>query len=70
MYARRLKIRYNGGNTQLTIPRDLVRQMGLVPGMEFDIHCTGEQIVIDLTTVERSKLFDPPAEALEPVEAA
>jgi antitoxin component of MazEF toxin-antitoxin module len=61
MYGRRLKIRHSGGNTQLTIPRDLVRLLGLVPGTEFDVHCQGRRIVIDLDTAEQTKLFDPPA---------
>ena len=70
MYARRLKLRLNGGNTQLTIPRDLVRLLGLQPGTEFDVRCQGRRIVIDLDTAEGTKLFDPPAEVPEPVEAA
>jgi antitoxin component of MazEF toxin-antitoxin module len=69
MYTRRLKFRAWGGNTVLTVPRDLVRQMGIEAGMAFDISCTGEKIIVDLTTKEHSKLFDPPAKA-EPVEAA
>jgi hypothetical protein len=28
--------------------------------MEFDIFCTGEKIIMDLTTTERSKLFGAP----------
>jgi hypothetical protein len=66
MYARRLKLRYNGGNLQFTVPRDLVRQLKLAPGIEFDLVCDEQKLVIDLTTMERSKVFDYSPKALEP----
>jgi antitoxin component of MazEF toxin-antitoxin module len=68
MYTKRMKIRAVGGNTVMTIPRDLVRLARLTQGISLDIHCSGEKIVIDLTSAQRSKLFDPPA-AISPAKA-
>jgi antitoxin component of MazEF toxin-antitoxin module len=72
-----MKVRSVGGNTVVTIPRDLIRLLGIEPGSSLDIHCTGEKIIVDLTSKDRTKLFDPPVkaeavsvEAAEPVEAA
>jgi hypothetical protein len=56
MYGRRLRLRHNGGNTQLTIPRDVARHFGLEPRMEFDVLWGEDKIIIDLSTAEKSKL--------------
>jgi antitoxin component of MazEF toxin-antitoxin module len=70
MYARRLRLSKSGGNATIIIPRELMRLLGLSVGTDFDVHCHSGQMIIDLTSAERSKLLDPPAEVpeKEPVE--
>jgi antitoxin component of MazEF toxin-antitoxin module len=67
MYTKRVKLRDNGGNLVLTIPRDLVRHFGLAAGTAYDIFCDNRQLTVDLTSAERTKLFDAPAKVEEPV---
>jgi hypothetical protein len=70
MYARRIKLRYNGGNIQLTIPRDLVRELRLAPGMFVDLFCdSNDQLIVDLPA-DRSKIFVYPEEIIAATEAA
>jgi antitoxin component of MazEF toxin-antitoxin module len=69
MHSRRLKLRENGGNLVLTIPRDIRRYLGIEVGSDVDIHYDSQKLIVDLTSFKRTKLFDPPAEELEPEEA-
>jgi hypothetical protein len=57
----------------MTIPMDLCHHLGLIAGTRFYMVYDGHgKLVIDLTTGEKSKLFDPPTPASvpEPVVAA
>ena len=60
MYTKRVRVRLSGGNITLTIPRELARHYDLTPGQAFDLVCDGNKMVVDLTSVERTKLFDQP----------
>jgi antitoxin component of MazEF toxin-antitoxin module len=67
MFGKRIKVREIGGNLTMTIPRDVGLHFGIVRGTELDVFCQDEKLIVDLTSGQRSRLFDPPAKAVEPV---
>jgi hypothetical protein len=60
MFGKRMKVREIGGNLTMTIPRDVGDYFKIVRGTELDVFCEGQRLIVDLTTAERTKLFDPP----------
>ena len=66
MFGKRMKVRLSGQNLVFTVPRQVAKNFNIVKGTELDVTCDGPRIIVDLTTAERSKLFDPPVEAAEP----
>jgi len=68
MYARRLKLRKNGGSLLMTIPPDLLRLFGITSPVEFDVYLQGQQLVVDMSSAKKTKLLDPPAKVSETVE--
>jgi hypothetical protein len=59
MYGKRVTFRRSGGNIILVIPADLCRGIGLKMDTEADLIYQEQKIIVDLTTVQRSRLFDP-----------
>jgi antitoxin component of MazEF toxin-antitoxin module len=62
MYGRRIRLGSQGRNLRLTIPREVIKHFGLEVGDEFDMLWEDQKLIVDLSSGERSKLFDPPAQ--------
>jgi antitoxin component of MazEF toxin-antitoxin module len=69
MFGKRIKVREIGGNLTLTIPRDVGDHFNIAKGDSIDVYCYDQKLVVDLMSIERSKLFDSPTKVQE-VEAA
>jgi hypothetical protein len=67
-HSQRIKLGLDGGNLRFTIPSRVVQHFGLKRGDQVDMICEDQKIIIDLNTVEHTKLFGSPVRA--PTEAA
>ena len=69
-HTQRIRLGLDGGNLRFTIPSRVVQRFGLKRGDKLDMVCEDKKLIVDLSTVQCTKLFDPPAEVPESVEAA
>jgi hypothetical protein len=60
MLAQRQKLRASGGALQITVPSKAVRECGLLKGDTLDVvyDPDKQKLVIDLSTADKSKIFD------------
>jgi hypothetical protein len=69
VFGKRIKVREVGGNLTMTIPRDVGLHFKIVRGTELDMFYQDEKLIVDLTSGQRSRLFDTSAKGVEPAVA-